>query len=155
AAFGTLLPIPIAFDVVVCAVLWNAGVPMYVVATLLVTLGIYSVYPWSLIGTTLSWRIAALAGLAVMILGVAAGSTAGLFNRWHDLRTISAANAFLQRVPAPAAAPLILPTGRKSSELHGVAPALPAPRRVGGERGVELWSAPFLRTEGKRGAKPF
>ena len=25
AIFGTLLPIPIAFDVVVCAVLWNAG----------------------------------------------------------------------------------------------------------------------------------
>jgi len=35
-----------------------------VVATLLVTLGIYSIYPWSLIGTTLSWRIAALAGVA-------------------------------------------------------------------------------------------
>src|SRR5205807_1863528 len=76
AAFGTLLPIPIAFDVVVCAVLWNAGVPMSVVATLLVTLGIYSVYPWSLIGTTLSWRIATLAGIAVVLLGVAAGSTA-------------------------------------------------------------------------------
>jgi len=38
AVFGMLLPVPIAFDIVVCAVLWNAGVPMYVVATLLVTL---------------------------------------------------------------------------------------------------------------------
>ena len=64
AAFGTLLPVPIAFDVVICAVLWNAGVPMYVVATLLVTLALYSVYPWSLIGTTLSWRIAALCGVS-------------------------------------------------------------------------------------------
>ncbi len=49
AGFGTLLPVPIAFDVIICAVLWSAGVPMYVVAALLVTLGLYSVYPWSLI----------------------------------------------------------------------------------------------------------
>ena len=155
AAFGTLLPIPIAFDVVVCAVLWNAGVPMYVVATLLVTLGIYSVYPASLIGTTLSWRIAALAGVAVLVLGIAAGSAAGLFNRWHDLRTIAAAAAFLDRVPAPKPAPLILPTGRTSAELRGLAPALPQPRRVGGDRSVEVWSAPFLPRGAKAGGKAF
>src|SRR5713101_3375688 len=82
AAFGTLLPVPIAFDVVVCAVLWNAGVPMYVVASLLVTLGIYSVYPWSLIGTTLSWRIAAIAGAAVFALGLVAGVAANALNNW-------------------------------------------------------------------------
>ena len=155
AAFGTLLPIPIAFDVVVCAVLWNAGVPMYVVATLLVTLGIYSVYPWSLIGTTLSWRIATLAGLAVVVLGVAAGSTAGLFNRWHDLRTIAAAATLLDKVPAPKPAPLLLPAGRTSAELRGIAPLLPAAKRVGGERGVELWSTPFERAAAARGGKPF
>src|SRR6266550_4516353 len=126
AAYGTLLPIPIAFDVVVCAVLWNAGVPMYVVATLLVTLGIYSVYPLSLIGTTLSWRIATLAGIAVVLLGVAAGSTAGVVNRWHDLRTIAAAATLLDKVPAPKPAPLLLPAGRTSAELRGVAPLLPA-----------------------------
>jgi uncharacterized membrane protein YraQ (UPF0718 family) len=77
AVFGTLLPVPIAFDVVVCAVLWNAGVPTYVVATLLVTLALYSVYPWSLLGTTLSWRVAAVAGAAVMTLGIVAGGGGG------------------------------------------------------------------------------
>src|SRR5205823_47504 len=88
AFFGTLLPVPIAFDVVVCAVLWNAGVPMYVVATLLVTLAIYSVYAASLIGTTLSWRIAALAGAAVLMLGIIAGGAADLVFRWEDVKTV-------------------------------------------------------------------
>ncbi|TMA45656.1 MAG: VCBS repeat-containing protein, partial [Deltaproteobacteria bacterium] len=83
------------------------------------------------------------------------GSAAGLFNRWHDLRTIAAAAAFLDRVPAPKPAPLILPTGRTSAELRGLAPALPQPRRVGGDRSVELWSAPFLPRGAKAGGKPF
>src|SRR4051812_44310824 len=143
AAFGTLLPIPIAFDVVVCAVLWNAGVPMYVVATLLVTLGIYSIYPFSLIGTTLSWRIAALAGAAVVVLGVAAGATAGVVNRWHDLRTIQQAASLLETLPVPKPQPVVLPVGRTSAELKGLAPALPAPARVAASTELELTRSAF------------
>jgi uncharacterized membrane protein YraQ (UPF0718 family) len=155
AAFGTLLPVPIAFDVVVCAVLWNAGVPMYVVATLLVTLGIYSVYPWSLIGTTVSWRIAALAGAAVVVLGIAGGATAGLLDRSHDLRTVQQAAALLDKLPAPKAQPVILPAGRTSAELRGLAPALPAAKRVATSNGIEVWGAPFVGTPSKGGKTPF
>jgi uncharacterized membrane protein YraQ (UPF0718 family) len=155
AAFGTLLPIPIAFDVVVCAVLWNAGVPMYVVATLLVTLALYSVYPWSLIGTTLSWRIAALAGAAVLVLGVAAGGTAALVYRWHDLRTVQKAAALLTTLPAPKPQPMILPTGRSSTELRGLSPSLPSPRRMAATNGLELWGANFVPASAKGGATPF
>jgi len=155
AAFGTLLPIPIAFDVVVCAVLWNAGVPMYVVAALLVTLGIYSVYPWSLIGTTLSWRIAALAGAAVVVLGIAAGATAGLVNRWHDLRTIQQAASLLETLPVPKPQPVILPAGKPAADLKGLAPALPAPKRVAMTADLELTSAPFLPSSAKAGPVPF
>jgi uncharacterized membrane protein YraQ (UPF0718 family) len=155
AAFGTLLPIPIAFDVVICAVLWNAGVPMYVVATLLVTLAIYSIYPWSLIGTTLSWRIAALAGAAVLVLGVAAGATAGLVNRWHDLRTIHQAAALLESLPVPKAQQLLLPAGRTSAELRGLAPALPSAKRVAATSELELSGAPFVGGAAKGGATPF
>jgi len=155
AAFGTLLPIPIAFDVVVCAVLWNAGVPMYVVATLLVTLAIYSVYPWSLIGTTLSWRIAALAGAAVLVLGIAGGATAGLVDRWHDLRTIQQAAALLDKFPAPKTQPPVLPAGRSSAELRGLAPALPPAKRVAISDGVEVWGAPFGGVASKGGKTPF
>jgi uncharacterized membrane protein YraQ (UPF0718 family) len=155
AGFGTLLPIPIAFDVVVCAVLWSAGVPMYVVAALLVTLGLYSVYPWSLIGTTLSWRIAALAGAAVLALGVGAGATAGIVDRWHDMRTIRQAAAMLQELPAPTPHRTILPTGRPGAELRGLAPALPAPKRVAATNALELWGAPFVAVAAKGGPTPF
>jgi uncharacterized membrane protein YraQ (UPF0718 family) len=143
AVFGTLLPVPIAFDVVVCAVLWNAGVPTYVVATLLVTLALYSVYPWSLIGTTLSWRIAGLAGLGVVVLGIVVGGIAGLASRWQDLNTIRRAATLLETLPMPKPQPLLLPTGRTSSELQGLAPALPPARKVASEAGLELWGAPF------------
>ena len=154
AAFGTLLPIPIAFDVVVCAVLWDAGVPMYVVATLLVTLALYSIYPWSIIGTTLSWRIAALAGAAVLVLGIGAGATAGLVYRWHDLRTIQQAAALLDKLPAPKSQRPILPSGRSSAELLGLAPPLPAPKRVAVANDVELWGARFM-PPGARSETPF
>jgi len=84
-AFGVLLPVPMAFDVIVCSVLLNSGMPVHVVAALLVTLGIYSVYAWSLLGTTLSWRIAGLAGAVVFAMGIAAGAAAGeLFDKGSD-----------------------------------------------------------------------
>jgi uncharacterized membrane protein YraQ (UPF0718 family) len=155
AAFGTLLPVPMAFDVVVCAVLWSAGVPMYVVATLLVTLGIYSVYPWSLIGTTLSWRIASLAGAAVAILGIAAGAAAGLAYRWHDMRTVQQAAALLEELTAPPERAAALPAGKSSADLRGLAPALPAARRLAASHAVELWGAPFGRPPSKGGGAPF
>jgi uncharacterized membrane protein YraQ (UPF0718 family) len=155
AGFGTLLPVPIAFDVVVCAVLWNAGVPMYVVATLLVTLALYSIYPWSLIGTTLSWRIAALAGAAVLVLGVAAGAAAALAYRWHDLRTTQQAAELLATMPVPKPQLMILPTGRSSTELRGLSPALPVPKRVAATNELELWGAPFVAAAAKGGATPF
>ena len=155
AVFGTLLPVPIAFDVVVCAVLWNAGVPMYVVATLLVTLALYSVYPWSLLGTTLSWRIASLAGAAVMLLGISAGAAAGLAYRWDDLRTIQQAAMLLEKLPVPRPQPIILPTGRSSADLQGLAPPLPPAKRVVARNDLELWGAAFLPSAAQAGAKPF
>jgi uncharacterized membrane protein YraQ (UPF0718 family) len=154
AAFGTLLPVPIAFDVIICAVLWNAGVPMYVVATLLVTLALYSVYPLSLIGTTLSWRIAALTGVAVCALGIVAGGAAAVAERWHDIHTIRRAATLLDSLPVPKPQPVLLPAGRSSEELTGLAPALPAAVRVAADKGLELTGAPFLPAKaGTHGAR--
>src|SRR5206468_1199468 len=83
--FGVLLPVPIAFDVIVCSVLLNSGMPVPVVAALLATLGIYSVYAWSLLGATLSWRVATVAAAAVFVLGIGAGAAAALLENWHDI----------------------------------------------------------------------
>src|SRR5207248_5516018 len=83
-AFGVLLPVPMAFDVIVCSVLLNSGMPVPVVAALLATLGIYSVYAWSLLGATLSWRVATVAAAAVFVVGLGTGVAAAVLENWHD-----------------------------------------------------------------------
>ncbi len=127
SAFGTLLPVPIAFDIVICSVLWSAGVPAWVLAPLLVTLGIYSVYPWAILGTTLSWKLASVAGLCVILAGLISGAGAALLQRWHEIDQAHAAQAILNQyaaVPEPTRA---LPEGHPAGDLQGLAPPLQAP----------------------------
>ncbi|HCS28293.1 MAG TPA: hypothetical protein DIW43_12615 [Spongiibacteraceae bacterium] len=75
SALGLFVPAPIAFDIILCAMLVQAGVEEYVVAALLVTLGAFSVYPWLLLGKFWSWRGANLLALAVLGLGVLGGAS--------------------------------------------------------------------------------
>jgi len=74
ALVGTFLPVPMAFDVAASFVLMVRGVPMPYVATLLCTLGAFSVYPLLILGRTISWRTAVKLFAAVMLLGIAAGA---------------------------------------------------------------------------------
>lgn len=78
ALIGTFLPVPMAFDVVIAYLAMSRGVPLPYVVALLCTLGIYSVYSFSVVGKTVSWKVAAAVYGAVALLGVLAGLTAGL-----------------------------------------------------------------------------
>ena len=78
ALVGTFLPVPMAFDVAASFVLMVRGVPMPYVATLLCTLGAFSVYPLLILGRTISWRTAVKLFAAVMLLGIAAGAATAL-----------------------------------------------------------------------------
>ena len=153
-AFGVALPVPIAFDVIVCAVLWDAGVPPHLVAALLVSLGIYSVYPFSLIGTTLSWRIASIAGVAVFALSMLAGGAAAVLDGWHQARLARAVEAILAAPVAPEAKPM-LPAGRNAADLKGTAFALPTPQKVADNGKDSLWRAPFQAQLAPAGEKAF
>ncbi|HEY6128772.1 MAG TPA: permease [Candidatus Acidoferrum sp.] len=73
ASIGTFLPVPMAFDVVIAYLAWSKGVPLPYVVALLCTLGIYSVYSLSVVGKTISWRVAATIYGAVTALGTLAG----------------------------------------------------------------------------------
>jgi len=73
ALIGTFLPVPMAFDVVIAYIAWSTGVPMPYVVALLCTLGIYSVYSFSVVGKTISWRVASSVYGAVAALGTLAG----------------------------------------------------------------------------------
>ena len=78
AIIGAFLPVPMAFDVAIAYIIMSKGVPLPYVVTILCTLGIISVYSASVIGKTLSWRVAAATYATV----VAIGTVAGLFARF-------------------------------------------------------------------------
>jgi uncharacterized membrane protein YraQ (UPF0718 family) len=73
ALVSAFLPVPMAFDVAIAYIAMTKGVPLPYVVTILCTLGIVSVFSLSVVGKTISWRIAAAAYATVAALGVVAG----------------------------------------------------------------------------------
>jgi uncharacterized membrane protein YraQ (UPF0718 family) len=73
ALIGIFLPVPVAFDVVLVAVLVSAGAPMIYSMTLLFTLGIFSVYPFFIIWNTISRRVALVLTVVLVGLGLIGG----------------------------------------------------------------------------------
>jgi uncharacterized membrane protein YraQ (UPF0718 family) len=78
AVLGTLLPVPMAFDVGLAWVLYRAGVPAAYVTALLCTLGVVSIYSLTALGQQLG------RGAVIRLAGVVAllGAIAGLFFLW-------------------------------------------------------------------------
>ncbi len=73
ALFGTVLPAPMAFDVILASVLLQAGIPIQYVSVILFTLGSFSIYAFFIIWKSMSLRIATLLTLTTMILGICTG----------------------------------------------------------------------------------
>ena len=73
ALVGVFLPVPIAFDIVLSAVLVAAGAPMIYAMIFLFTLGIFSVYPFFIIWNTISRKVAVVLSLVIMCLGITGG----------------------------------------------------------------------------------
>ena len=82
--FGTFLPMPIAFDIMLAQSLFAANVPVVVVMTLLFTLGTFSVYSGFIIWRTFSFKLALLLFAIVTLLGVAAGYFAQEFTDYKE-----------------------------------------------------------------------
>ncbi len=76
ALVGIFLPVPVAFDIVLVAVLVSAGAPMIYSMTLLFTLGIFSVYPFFIIWNTISVRVAMVLTAILVVIGVIGGVVA-------------------------------------------------------------------------------
>ena len=76
ALVGILLPVPVAFDIVIVAVLISAGAPMVYSMTLLFTLGIFSVYPFFIIWNSISPKVAIILMLTLTLMGVIGGAVA-------------------------------------------------------------------------------
>jgi uncharacterized membrane protein YraQ (UPF0718 family) len=79
AILGTLLPVPMAFDVGLAWVLYHAGVPVSYVVALLCTLGVISVYSLTALGQELGRAVPLRLAGATALLGSLVGV---LFLRW-------------------------------------------------------------------------
>ncbi len=84
--FGTFLPVPIAFDVIVVAILITAGMPVKYGMVLLFTLGIFSVYSFHIVWRYISKPMAVLIFAAIAVLGIVAGITAHYVSLWDEAR---------------------------------------------------------------------
>jgi uncharacterized membrane protein YraQ (UPF0718 family) len=73
AIVASFLPVPMAFDVAIAYIAMTKGVPLPYVVTILCTLGIVSVFSLSVVGKSLSWKVAAAAYATVVALGTLAG----------------------------------------------------------------------------------
>ncbi len=73
---AAFLPVPMAFDVAIAFLLMAHGTALPWVAAILCTLGIINVYSLSVVGKTISWRIAGAIYATVVCLGVVAGLAA-------------------------------------------------------------------------------
>ena len=78
---GTLLPVPIAFDVVITSILFSLGMDIGYVATLLFTLGIFSIYPMLQLGYSISWKLSIWLFTSVVISGILVGLMANFLSK--------------------------------------------------------------------------
>ena len=80
---AAFLPVPMAFDVIVVAILLQAGLPMKYAAVLLFTLGLFSIYSFSIVWQSISRRHAVILFLLVAGVGFLAGVGGHYASEWQ------------------------------------------------------------------------
>lgn len=83
AIAGSIAPVPIGFDVVVSAALLNGGVPVGYVMALLFTLGVFSIYSFFIVSSTVSLRPATMLSVVIIAFGILAGLGAQSYHGWQ------------------------------------------------------------------------
>lgn len=109
AVIGVLLPVPMAFDVVVVAALMAAGLEAPYAVALLLTLGSFSIYSHLIIGRAISWRVASVTMASIAALAVAAALLTRPLSAYVE-RSNEAQNSDI----LAAAGPLTLPASTRS-----------------------------------------
>jgi uncharacterized membrane protein YraQ (UPF0718 family) len=81
AFIGVFLPVPIAFDILIINILINSGLDSGLAATLLFSLGIFSVYPALIIARTQSTALSFLIVISVVIFSIIAGFSTSIIDK--------------------------------------------------------------------------
>ncbi|HEY0194281.1 MAG TPA: FG-GAP-like repeat-containing protein [Kofleriaceae bacterium] len=130
ATIGLILPVPMAFDVVLTNALFAAGLPPSVAMVLLLSLGVFSIYSFMITWQSASrrWAIYIAAGLWLVIVPL--GYVAPLLHQWFYLdRNLASYRALTARAvdhapPRPAVAAhtgASAPLPREAITIGGVA----------------------------------
>jgi len=101
AVFALILPVPIAFDVVIASALMQAGMPIRYVMPMLFTLGSFSVYSFMILWRGVSHRAALWCALTLTALGVLSGVAAHLAQKWERSRLQELVYTELDRIETP------------------------------------------------------
>jgi uncharacterized membrane protein YraQ (UPF0718 family) len=118
ALLGVFLPVPMTFDLIVTAVLVQAGLPAGYGMVLLFTLGIFSIYPFMLIWRRISRWGAVAIYVSVMILGVLGGVLVQEIDEWDQARQQQVLVERFSRAERPTQAPSVDRT--RQGEEQGV-----------------------------------
>lgn len=102
AVFGLILPVPIAFDVVITSALMQAGLPVRYAVPLLFTLGSFSVYSFLILWRGVSRRAALWCAVVLAGLGVLTGVAAHQIQKWEHSRLQEIIYSELGRITTPA-----------------------------------------------------
>ncbi len=123
---GTFLPLPIAFDVMLAQALMTSGFADGFVATLLFTLGTFSVYSAMIVWRTFSLKIAAQLYLIVCVLGIGLGYAA---NAWSERQFVQWLAGYEEILLDESGTPSDAP--RSQALIERAAPLAPTIKRRG------------------------
>lgn len=85
AIFATVLPVPIAFDVIIVAILWSTGLHSRFAMVLLFCLGTYSIYSSFIVAKSFSFKLSVVLFLITALFGFAAGISGHFLERKFGL----------------------------------------------------------------------
>ena len=87
SVFGLFLPAPIAFDIILPSSLLDQGLlPLYT-GTLLFSLGIFSVYPFIIIGRYISWKLSIILSVTLILLSMGMGVASGYLGKLDQIKS--------------------------------------------------------------------
>ncbi|GAB5522881.1 MAG: hypothetical protein Roseis2KO_07530 [Roseivirga sp.] len=86
ALVGTFLPVPMAFDVLITAILWAGGLPAKYSMALLVTLGSFSIYSGFVVDKAFSRKLAIAMFAVVTVMGMANGTLGHFLEKELNLK---------------------------------------------------------------------
>lgn len=160
ALFGVFLPVPMSFDVIVTAILWQAGLPIKYALVLLFTLGIFSVFPFFIIWRAIGLRIAASLFLGLAGLGVVAGILGHQYYKWDYQRKYQLFLEVFRQSSSSLRGPKVtrfggarreeMPDAELVLSLERTA-QIPQPMQIASSDGISVARVPFLEPHGQIG----